>query len=170
MKVHWSKICVGVLFLLVFAKNALAQQTLNASGQSVNVHGMTFDYSIGEMTLVHSASSPSLIITQGLLQPVYGGKGNTINSNADVIRVYPNPTTNEVFVDFTMPVDGFYTLQLYDALGKVLDKQNGAFTIGINKVRISLASFASGSYYLLLQLNNSGNEPSAYCYKIQKIN
>jgi phosphopantothenate synthetase len=81
-----------------------AQQTLNVSGHSAKIDGMTFDYSIGEMTLVSTERASNLIVTQGVLQP---GSSSTSSPSSDAtltivdnpIKVYPNPASHLLFVE-----------------------------------------------------------------------
>ena len=43
---------------------------LNAGGGSTTASGYIFEYNIGEMVAIATVSTPNLIVTQGLLQPV----------------------------------------------------------------------------------------------------
>ena len=101
--------CIVALSALSF--NSFAQQTFNVSSNSATINNMQFDYSIGEMTLVTTERNANLIVTQGLLQPNSSGTGtqsqpnNTHLSNADLIKVYPNPTENILFVESIDNVD-----------------------------------------------------------------
>ena len=98
-------ILVFVAFFSVMSLNAFCQQAINVSGHSATINGLKFDYSIGEMTLVTTEKNATLIVTQGLLQPNSSGSGantnpgNTNISLSDLIKVYPNPTDNILFVE-----------------------------------------------------------------------
>lgn len=53
--------------LILSAAPAEAQSTLSMAGNSVKVNGMTFVYSIEEITLVNAERNTNIIVTQGLL-------------------------------------------------------------------------------------------------------
>lgn len=55
--------------LIMGAASAEAQSTLNVAGNSAKINGMTFDYSIGEMTLVSTERNANIIVTQGYCNP-----------------------------------------------------------------------------------------------------
>jgi hypothetical protein len=154
---------------------AQAQQTLNVSGHSAKIDGMTFDYSIGEMTLVSTERASNLIVTQGVLQP---GAGSTSSPTSDAtlsavdnpIKVYPNPTSHLVFVEMYETSIQEFTYNLYDATGKIVMSQKGQTQAGLNKLELNLQSLASGSYYLMMRKNDVNGQTQNYSYKIQKVN
>ncbi len=160
---------VGFTF---FASDVFSQQTINVAGHSAKINGMTFDYSIGEMTLVSTERNANLIITQGMLQPIGSGSiandepGNTTLSDlSENIKVYPNPTTTLLYVETTETAVSDYAYNLYDATGKVVLNQNGKTQLGLNKFSLDLQSFAAGSYYLVIKKSTE-----TCSFKIQKMN
>jgi hypothetical protein len=162
--------------LLVFS-GASAQSTLNVTGHSAKINGMTFDYSIGEMTLVSTEKSGNLIVTQGLLQPGAGsavadgqGSGQGLNSLADRINVYPSPTQNVLYVETEETLIADYGLQLFDAAGKVVLSKEGQTVAGTNRFTLDLQSFAGGNYYLMVRKPGADGKPQTYSFKIQKVN
>lgn len=165
---------VSLFFLLFLGTTPLyAQKTFNASGYSATINGMTFDYSIGEMVLVNTANAPSLIVTQGVLQPPFLISSSTPTNetlvNESSLHVYPNPSSSIVFVEFEMLRKGVYTLTLYDGLGKVLQKQTGESGVGLNKLRVQCNEVAAGNYYLLLRVGTNIEISNSYTFQIQKI-
>nr|HPI54572.1 T9SS type A sorting domain-containing protein [Chitinophagaceae bacterium] len=122
-------------------QKASAQQTINVAGNSAVIYGMTFDYSIGEMTVVSTAKSGNLIVTQGLLQPQTStGNANTTNednqhisSMAGMINVYPNPTSNILYIETKDQQAGQFIYQLFDATGKLVASSKEMQKEGVNK-------------------------------------
>lgn len=168
---------LALLATVLFANNVYSQHTLNVSGGSATLQGNTYEYAIGEMTLVHTAHHPSLIITQGFLQPHDGevtspsaNPGSTLSSLSDQIRVYPNPTTNIVYLELQESQAGNYQLDVYDAAGRILHSSEGALQVGSNKLSVNLETYASGNYYLFLHKPNTLGVMDNYSYQIQKIN
>ena len=166
--------CIVALSALSF--NSFAQQTINVSSNSATINNMQFDYSIGEMTLVTTERNANLIVTQGLLQPNGSGTGtqsqptNTHLSNADLIKVYPNPTENILFVESMDNLDALISYQLFDATGKVVLSKEINQKAGANKLTLDLQTFAAGSYYLMLRKPNADGNLENYSFKIQKTN
>lgn len=160
-----------------FVYNAYSQQTLNVAGNSANINGMLFDYSIGEMTIVSTDRNANLIVTQGMLQPLGSGSvandapGNTTLSDlSENIKVYPNPTQNILFVETYETQVADYSYQLMDGLGKVVLNKEGQTQIGLNKFVLDLQSYASGNYYLMIRKPNPTGQLENYSFKIQKMN
>jgi hypothetical protein len=174
MKKYILQLATVVAISLV-SFGAQAQQTLNVSGHSAKIDGMTFDYSIGEMTLVSTERASNLIVTQGVLQP---GAGSTSSPTSDAtlsavdnpIKVYPNPTSHFVFVEMYETSILEFTYNLYDATGKIVMSQKGQTQAGLNKLELNLQPLASGSYYLMMQKNDVNGQTQNYSYKIQKVN
>jgi len=161
----------------LLATDVFSQQTLNVAGNSAKINGMSFEYSIGEMTIVSTERTTNLIVTQGMLQPSGSGSAandvpanNTLNDLADQIKVYPNPTQNILFVETYETQVGDYSYQLFDGVGKVVVSQSGQTVIGLNKFTLDLQSYAGGSYYLMLRKLGKTNEAENYSFKIQKLN
>lgn len=65
------KYLLVVFFLLPALQNCLAQQaTVNAAGNTYSDKDITFEWSIGEMTLVETMMANRVSITNGVLQPL----------------------------------------------------------------------------------------------------
>ncbi len=159
--------------LLGLRSMAKAQPGLNVTGNSALINGMTFDYSIGEMVLVSTEKTSQFIITQGLLQPQTNkptestGSAGHLDPWSESIRVYPNPSDNLVFVDWTATNAARISYRLYDAAGKVVLSNALEQTIGSNKISLELQALSAGTYYLMLDgLSTDGQQQS---FKIQKV-
>lgn len=162
---------------LFLSAESKAQQTLNVSGHSARIGQYTFDYSIGEMSLVSTERANSLIITQGFLQPgAFNGNQSDLGDEpalsgiSDQIRVYPNPTQNILHVVTEEWVVGDFALQLLDAAGRILSIREGQVAVGMNHFSLDLQSFAGGTYYLMLRKPGQDGQSHTYSYKIQKLN
>jgi len=172
------KIKIATLaFFSLLSTGAYCQQTINVSGHSATVNGMKFDYSIGEMTLVSTEKNANLIVTQGFLQPNSSGSGaNQSNpgsnplSGTDLVKVYPNPTENILFVESLENADAQISYQLFDASGKIVLSEKIEWKAGPNKLSLDLKNYAAGAYYLMIRKPNASGTVENYSYKIQKTN
>lgn len=167
-----KQIQILVVTLLCWNTSTYAQQTLNVSGHSARINGMTFDYSIGEMVLVSTERSSQFIITQGVLQPtstsatVSEESAGGLDRLTDGIKIYPNPSDNLVFVEWQSLQAGKLSYRLYDATGKVVLSRELEQQIGSNKTSLELGALAVGTYYLMLDgISGSAEQQS---FKIQK--
>ncbi len=165
-----------IAFFSAMSLNAFCQQTINVSSHSAAINGLKFDYSIGEMTLVTTERNAGIIVTQGLLQPNGSGSrtqsqpGNTSISASDLIKVYPNPTENILFVESNENADADISYQLFDAAGKMVLHEKIIWTAGPNKLSLDLKNYAAGAYYLMIHKQYAQGIPENFSYKIQKTN
>jgi hypothetical protein len=148
-----------------------AQSTVNASGGGGNIGSTSFDYSIGEMTLVSTETSSAIVITQGLLQPEARFATNTKNLaiTQQQLKVYPNPSVAIVYLQATFQRSGVLQVSLTDLQGKALINKEFALQTGKEKQQIDISSFANGAYLLNVKYTNKKIN-SINTYKIQKIN
>mgnify|MGYP000976033121 CR=1 FL=1 len=175
---HRKKIIklVSLVFFSAISQSAFCQNTLNVSSHSATINGATFDYSIGEMTLVSTERNANLIVTQGLLQPNYSRIAtqaqpvNTQIASSDKIKVYPNPTENILNVESFENAEAEISYQLFDATGKVILNRLIMSQAGSNKLTLDLKNYASGSYYLMIRKPNENGILENFSYKIQKTN
>ncbi|MFC2130362.1 T9SS type A sorting domain-containing protein [Bacteroidota bacterium] len=71
------------------------------------------------------------------------------------LRIYPNPATNQLFIEYYVDTSGNVSLVLYDILGnKVTLIENRYKLEGMFTLQINIDDFSSGLYYLVYQLNN----------------
>lgn len=167
----------SLAFFTLLSTGAYCQQTINVSSHSATVNGMKFDFSIGEMTLVSTEKNASLIVTQGFLQPNSSENGanqappgNNHLSGTDLIKVYPNPTENILFVESNENADADVSYQLFDATGKIVLSEKVEWKAGPNKFSLDLKNYAAGAYYLMIRKPNAAGQVENYSYKIQKAN
>lgn len=173
-----EKISMLVLLLLGLSSSRIhAQTTFNASSNIATIDGITYEYSIGEMSLVSTEQNSTLIITQGFLQP--NGIGSFANESSDAsalsdlsshIKIYPNPTNHEIFIESMETKTGDVMIQLFDASGKIVLSKNEQQTIGNNTFKIEVNTFAAGNYFLMLTKPNQTGILEKFSYKIQKTN
>jgi hypothetical protein len=163
-----KKVTKLMLYLMVvmFGTKAVAQSTLNATGNSIKTSNAHHDYSIGEMSLIHTASNAHLIITQGVLQPqqVSDLANPAINIAIDV---YPNPTADIVYLDFYANAPTDVQIVVLDINGKLLHTKTEVQMQGQQKIAISMQEYAKGNYILKTNLKQGANQQQSN-FKIVK--
>jgi photosystem II stability/assembly factor-like uncharacterized protein len=67
--------------------------------------------------------------------------------------IYPNPFNSEAVINFSMPVNEYVSLKIYDILGnKVETLAEGEMTAGIHEVSFNASSLSSGVYICFLRI------------------
>jgi len=154
---------------------SIAPATFNASGGSATVGGNVYDWSIGEMVLVSTASTPNLIVTQGLLQPAsHDAASSVLEQFADLqsLSVYPNPSENVFYVESKTPQSGQLQGIVKDMTGKsVMMQTKQTFQGQPYRLTYDISALAAGPYVLVLQFMPAGKQskPVQVSYKIEKI-
>ena len=71
------------------------------------------------------------------------------------MSIYPNPTSNIFSIEYNLPKSGQIYLELYDILGnKVFNYDAGYKFAGINQENIHIGFLPTGSYTLVLKIEN----------------
>ena len=162
-------LCFGLTIQLCQAQ-VTHSTTINAAGGSAQLSGNTYEWSIGEMTLVNTAATANLVVTQGLLQPVL----NTTNIRqpeltVDQLKVYPNPTKDIVFIKPNLKPNPSLTILVYDISGRAFLRSELVLKEGTEVQTIDLGTYAAGNYLLDIVTGAVGTQ-SRNAFKIQKLN
>jgi hypothetical protein len=74
----------------------------------------------------------------------------------NVLRVFPNPATDVISVEFTAAAESDYLITVFDITGKAILKRDlGKLNAGFNQVQLSLQNLLSkGSYVIALSKDN----------------
>ena len=175
---------IATAIFLAVASNAqsITPTVLNASGGTAPAGSKLYlDWSVGEMTLVNTMQNSGyqglIIVTNGFIQPPLDdadGDENYITTAKPIplenLRVYPNPATNYVMIEFPMQETGKVRLTLYNSMGElVYDKQFTSYGQSTRE-KISMAAFMQGTYMLRVVTTGAGAAPKEAIYKIFKAN
>jgi len=165
-----------LLILLAMAGSASIRaqsagpSTLNAAGGSTVVSGNEFEWSVGEMALVSTFSSSSIVVTQGVLQPFDGTTKVAENTTLrQQLKVFPNPATSVVNVEYTSATHGTISCRLLDLTGKVINNTTIDIKPGTNNGQIDVSPLACATYMLEVSLNSGSSTSDRTTYKIQKL-
>lgn len=173
MKSNYLIISVFIVWFCLPAMLAFGQtyvpSTLNVAGGSGTISGAVYEFSVGEMTLVHTATAANIIVTQGVLQPGEIGTGISDYELADSqMKVYPNPVDDVVNVEMDLPEGGSLQLRTYDLNGKLVAQKQFAVTSGNETINFSFGQLAAGNY-VLKAVFDTGAESYYRNFKILKM-
>ena len=149
MRIKHALIIVFSVSMLSLSAQQTSPEIISTSGNYDSNANNSISWTIGEL-VIDTKDNLTNILTQGFHQDNY-----TITDFEDFdlnyqISVYPNPTTNHVFIQ--MNNDEYFQIYLFDLNGKLLlhsNHENG-------RAEIDLYSFAESTY--LLKLYNSENK------------
>jgi hypothetical protein len=165
-----------VLLLLSFSASAQysQQSVINSSGGSFHHGYYRFEWSVGEMALVNQMTDAggTFVVTNGFLQPyiLYPGQNNEeTRFDADEVRIFPNPATEYIEINFTTKQKGKITVQCYDASGKSMITEEYTSN-GVDLIeRIPITQLSQGLYFVHIVLTASeGYISKKSTYKIIK--
>jgi hypothetical protein len=170
-------ITLVIVFFFFFCSNSqvVAPSVMNTAGGTTQSGYYQFEWSIGELALVGemAGTSNSYVITNGFIQPFiqYPAKVNINNIFADdEIKVFPNPASNYVEINFLTKQKGRITTSFYDGAGKkIYTTSDVYYGIGLIK-KIPVSKLPNEVYMLHVDLDPyPGYVSKKGIYKIIKI-
>jgi len=130
-----------------------AQESINALGGRDIGSGGSVSFSVGQLVFTTDSQSAGSIV-QGIQRPVKIKTTEIIKSENNIsFKAYPNPTTDDLYLEFSETIDEKLSYQLYDIQGKVLLHNQILLPI----TQINMSSFSAGTY--LIQIYNLQNKP-----------
>jgi hypothetical protein len=167
---------VAILFFSFCGNSQIvAPSVMNAGGGGAQSGYYQFEWSIGELALVGdmTSSNNSLVITNGFIQSLiqYPSRDNSnhIFGNEE-IKVFPNPASSYVEINFLTKQQGRITISFYDGAGKkIYTTSDQYYGVGLIK-RIPVAKLPNEVYMLHIDLEPyAGYSRKKGTYKIIKI-
>lgn len=152
------------LLALILSLNTLSAQTIqpaviNTAGSSATIGPNTFEWSVGEMVLVNTAIASGITVTQGLLQPIEQSSGiNESKLSLSELSVYPNPTTDQLWLQWHSASKITASIQVTDVTGRLCFQKELKDRSGIEAYVIDLSLWAAGAYMLAIHSNINGQQ------------
>jgi len=130
------------LFTMVFT--GIAQQNIATTGAYFENSEFSVSYGVGELA-IETLSSDNFILTQGFQQSRLTITAiDDESESVESIAIYPNPTSDYVYVDLKDTDTRQYSYQIVDMVGKVIDQQN----IAAQNMRVSFVEQKAGVYFM----------------------
>lgn len=171
-----SKKKIYLLFGLIIGTLAHGQSIspsiINSAGGSASIGGGYFcDWSFCEISLASTFSTSNLIVTQGVLQNNVNGDPTGVHDITALpknIKVFPNPSSDVVYLQSEGKSDSKFWYVLLDMNGKVILSKTEGVSLNDKIQEVNLSGFPAGIYILNITELKKG-QPLTQSYKVQKI-
>lgn len=152
-------ICVTIS--IVLKAQVVMPEVISVSGDSYSNNEYVLDFTVGEVA-IESLQNEQTIVTQGFHQTklIVAAVSKAENSNFK-LTVFPNPSTNRVFVQSTNRRFSPTNYELLDINGKLLTKDD----ILTDYFEVDVSQYQQGTYLLKVCANKRN---ACMIYKIQK--
>lgn len=155
-----TKYGIWIVFLLVcISPNIHAQAAFSSTSNHTFLGGMEHSYVIGEMSLVHTASTSKLTVTQGTLQPTDQTLGvEDIIDWVKDIKVYPNPVKEVLYIDTYITIGSDFSYRLLDLNGKLLYSSKKKINADQQQHQLEMGLYQTGTYILDAEVMHQGKK------------
>ena len=131
--------------------------SLNVSGKTAFQNNIKLSYTVGDIT-VKSINNSNIYLGQGFTSNAVQSTTVTAIQEADVnilqVRLYPNPTSDMLFVDIEVSKEPNVQISIFDISGKMISRE--IYTALNNHIGINMQHWQTGSY--LLQLSTTDDK------------
>ena len=144
------------LFLITFFATSnftQAQESVNSIGGVITGSGGTVSFSIGQMVYTTDSKEAGSVV-QGIQRPykITTTDIKKLDNNIS-FKAYPNPASDDLFLETNAFRNEKLNYQLYDMQGKLIMTN----PIEIPKTQINMRALAVGAY--VIHIYNTNNQP-----------
>jgi hypothetical protein len=148
---HFLILCLTALTVGSAHAQYFSRNAISSSGDTYSTPSVTVSYVAGEAIgglLYNTTINPHLYLTTGFEQPDVE-VSQVLTNSAISLAVFPNPTNSStVKLVFNHVPDGVYTINVFDALGKILQSQIVNYkAINYYYVPIDISQYAGGDLF-----------------------
>lgn len=155
MKVLLITTCL--FFIAHISAQSIDRQLVGSGGESFSTPSINLSFSVGE-AVIGSFSTPSIIISQGFQQADDSTDVGILEvSLDDDLIFYPNPVSNELFIEFVnVRSDLDVSINVYDLNGRSLIQQTARVQQASGEIiRLKMDRISAGTY-LVTVIDRSG--------------
>ena len=146
--------CINCIVLQTAGySQSVHRQTVSAQGGVYMANGLVFSQSIGQLSVIGTATTPRFTFQQGFQQSLAAMNSNAISVPDFSVTLYPNPVVDSFTITVSNAPEEPLTIKITNLLGQVL--YQGQLPSFQSQKTISFGSFSNGTY--LVQLF-SGNQ------------
>ena len=182
------KLIILVVATLIFRSvtaQVISPFTINIAGGSYNdpaAYNRYFDWSAGELSLVHTKASndSAVVLYQGVLQPGTEKPGLSVFSadfTPEDVKLFPNPTVGRFEINFFLNERGILDLELTDATGRLIERRSRPYGGCCRIEQYDISRLPAGIYFIIAtlrpdpaQIYNTRMEPRRSGLRVVKLN
>jgi hypothetical protein len=164
-----------IVYCLFFINGSLyaqsvTPQVINTSAGTATINNIRLDWNVGELPLVVTMQNV-IVLTNGFLQPFAGSEVNNNTSfSPEEIRVFPNPASSFVEINFLTIQKGTISIRLYNSMGQLVFQNLVAGNGIAHTERIDMEKLSATEYFLQIVLDPApGSISKKGSYKIIKM-
>ncbi len=123
-----------------------SNEVISTAGGTISGNGITLQTTVGEV-IQGGSTTGTVQLQQGFQPPTLTVTAINVSEIEEVeVSVYPNPSSDYLFVEVKGATDARFEVQLFDLNGRVLQtkEQEAANT----QLRLDMQSLASGTYLI----------------------
>jgi hypothetical protein len=148
---------------------SIEPSTINATGGSVVISGDSYDWSICELTMISTLVSPTMIVTQGILQPAKDGSVSVMAHHLmEQLSVFPNPATDIINIEYQSAIKGMLSYKLWDVAGRQITGNTKELKSGLTVEKLDVSKLPSAKYLLKVSITGPNGLETTVVYKIEK--
>jgi hypothetical protein len=143
----------SIILLVIVSNFAQAQESVNTIGGVDAGTGGTVSFSVGQMVYTTDSKGAGAVV-QGIQRPyrITTTDIKKIENNIS-FKAYPNPSSDDLFLEMNAYCNEKLVYQLYDMQGKLLMTN----PIEIPKTQINMRALAVGTYFI--HIYTTHNQP-----------
>lgn len=143
-------VCIIALLPMLAIAQSLERQVIGSAGDYSTGAGISLSSTVGE-AVIETATSGSIILTQGFQQPDGDPVGIEIPETGLSITAFPNPTGGAIVIEFESLQSEYVYLTVVNMLGQqVINPLSHHATEGKTYLEIDLTKQAAANYFLKL--------------------
>jgi hypothetical protein len=134
--------------IFTFAQSS-APDVLSSGGGFATGPGFTNSFTIGQGSLPETFTTGTFILTQGFQQPADIGLGLApVTLPSKSIGTFPNPSSGQFFLEYTLDENAVVTVEAFDILGQRIYTETTTRTTGKQMHEVNLSTQANGIYFV----------------------
>lgn len=143
-----------------WSETAFGNYSLPEQFGASNFEAYAWDYSHSGNSQPVNPSSISLTASPIFLKKLISTHSQFKQESSFGLQCSPNPTSGNLYVDFTLSQKSMVSLALYDRLGRLIQliSQHQSFPVGVHQVNLDFGTIPAGVYHL--QIRSQENQQS----------
>jgi hypothetical protein len=140
------------------AQMKIYSAAINASGSSSKNSSMKLSWSVAEMSMVHTVTKPTIVVSWGILQPVKQNKITPTEFPQELIKIFPTLPENHINVTSNIPEAGSLYISILNIQGKVIGIVKNEVPEGKVNIQVPVQNLGKGFYFLKVEFMQSSGQ------------